>query len=72
MADDDPKWIGKEMSYTFITNITISKKIVFLMNVNNKYLTYARICKNHILEFMVLSLLNFKITIAHGFITCTT
>jgi hypothetical protein len=48
------------------------QKIVFLMNVNNKYLTYAHICKNHILEFMVLSLLNFKITIAHGFITCTT
>jgi hypothetical protein len=38
----------------------------------NMYLTYAHICKNHILDFMALSLLNFKITIAHGFITCTT
>jgi len=41
------------------------------MNVNNMYLTYAHIC-NYTLEFMALSLLNFKITIAHGFITCTT
>jgi hypothetical protein len=49
-----------------------AKKNLLLMNVNNMYLTYAHICKNHILEFMALSLLNFKITIAHGFITCTT
>jgi len=48
MVDDDSKWIGKEMSYTFITNITISKKNLLLMNVNNMYLTYAHICKNHI------------------------
>ncbi len=49
-----------------------TKKILLVMNVNNMYLTYAHICKNHTLEFMALSLLNFKITIAHGFITCTT
>lgn len=72
MADDDSKWTRKEMSYTFITSITITKKILLLMNVNNMYLTYAHICKNHILENMVLSLLNFKIPIAHGFITYTT
>jgi hypothetical protein len=72
MADDDSKWTRKEMSYTFITSITITQKNLLLMNVNNMYLTYAHICKNHILEFMALSLLNFKITIAHGFITYTT
>jgi hypothetical protein len=72
MADDDSKWTRKEMSYTFITSITITKKNLLLMNVNNMYLTYAHICKNHKLEFMVLSLLNFKIPIAHGFIIYTT
>jgi hypothetical protein len=26
MADDDSKWTRKEMSYTFITSITITQK----------------------------------------------
>jgi hypothetical protein len=72
MADDDSKWTRKEMSYTFITSTTIAQKNLFFMNVKNMYLTYAHICKNHILEFMTLSLLNFKITIANGLITYTT
>jgi hypothetical protein len=35
MADDDSKWTRKEMSYTFITSITISKRNLLFMNVNN-------------------------------------